>query len=255
MDEVIFSLGTDSVELWEAVATMQIMQATGEKVAASCVDVHSDLAYLFHLAGFRLTDAAPTCQLKLAEAFRTIDGAMSYDVTYQAWLARSSGLTLTKAIAPVDFPRMLPIAPKEHIVLCPFALSKLQQIPMTAWKAIARFLRTFDVDVYLLSDPGHRADGLNFTEGTMLTDHPIVDKLHILASAKLVVGMPNAWTWLASSWGRMLAIYYPNGTPTMRWYGFYNSPKHGRVDYIPHQVQIPLLLAGLRQLLTKMPEK
>jgi hypothetical protein len=255
MDDVIFSLGKDRAEIWEAIAAIQIMQATDSKVGVYCTD--PTLSYLYHLAGFRLcmTDSIASVAFRLDEAYRSIDGAMSHDVTYQAWLARVSGVKLVKPIAPVKLPRMARVEDQEHIAFCPFALAKLQPIPMNAWKAVLRFLRTFGLPVYLIGDPGQRADGLNFTEGCMMSDALVYEKLRILASAKLVVGMPNAWTWLTASWNRSLAIYYPNDVPSMRWYGFYNSLQHGRIEYVSHQVQIPLLLTGLRQLLADMQNR
>jgi hypothetical protein len=255
MDEVIFSLGKDKAEIWEAVAAIQIMQATETKVGVYSTD--ATLSYLYHLAGFKLCqkEETPNVSFRLDEAFRSIDGAMSHDVTYQAWLARVSGVKMVKPLAPVELLRMSRVTDQDHIVLCPFALSKLQAIPMNAWKAVVRFLRTFGLPVYLIGDPGQRADGLNFTEGCMMSDALVHTKLQMLASAKLVVGMPNAWTWLASSWKRNLALYYPNDVPSMRWYGFYNSHSHGRIEYVSHQVQIPLLLTGLRQLLADMQQR
>jgi hypothetical protein len=249
VDEVVFTLGKDNPEVWEAIAAIQIMQASGvRRVGVRCRD--TSLCYLYHLAGLHLTDVEPTVQFKLDEAFRSIDSAMSHDMLYQSWLARVSGVDLSRGITPVAFPRMEPVANREHIAFCPFGLSKFQPIPLSAWKAVVRFLRTYGLPVYLVSDPGQRADGLNFTEGCTLSDAPIQEKLRILASAKLVVGMPNAWTWMAASWKRTMAIYYPTGIPPLRWFGFYNNPKHGRVEYLPHQIQIPVLLAGLRNLLT-----
>lgn len=245
-EETIFGLGIDAPDLWEVIAALQVMQAVGGRVISA--HLPDPFPLLAHFAGLRLTGQAPEYTFKFDNARRTL-AKCPHDASFQLWLGRESGLKLSlDAIKPLLLPRFFPsLDSTDDIILCPFsAIPFMQPIPVAVWKSIAMFLRTFGVPVRLMGDPGERVEGLNFTEGNILSDLPLEEKLGILATAKMVVGMPNAWTWLASTFHRPICVYYPDTEPMLRWFGFYNSPLHGRVSYSPTMVQIPVMLMGLR---------
>lgn len=252
MTDEVFGLGIDEPEMWEAVAALQVMQAIGGH-SISAHKLPEPLPLLFHMAGMRLTGEEPTQIIKFDAARRTL-AKCPHDAPFPMWLGTESGFKLTSSqIKPVQLPRChAEWGTSEDIILCPHPVSTILTITQPVWRAIALFLRSFNARVRFMGDIGQRIEGLNFTEGNILSDLPLAEKISILAQAKLVVGMPNAWTWLAATFNRSVLVYYPDTEPMLRWFGFYNTPKHGRVSYSPSHVQIPVMLMGLRTMTNRL---
>ena len=246
---MIFDLLEDRPEMWEIVAAVQVLQASG----ANEIDIASGLALgcdLFIHAGFGWKAAQADIVLRLNEAKRETESTRRL---YQQTLALVSGLPPALKIKPPHFPNLpLTVGISGGIVLCPFEIDSVMQLPHNGWRAIVRFLRSTGLPVYLMGDVGRRMDGCNFTEGEVLCNLPLRERMQALASANLVIGVPNAWTWMASSWDKKIVVFYPDGLPAERWFGFYESRNLGRVIFNRHHVQIPLLLAGLRRILAVM---
>jgi hypothetical protein len=137
---------------------------------------------------------------------------------------------------------------EEGIVLCPFGTVAQMNMPVKVWKAIVRHLRSYNIPVAMMGGRGQRMDEIAFTEAEILSEYPIEKKLRVLGRAKLVVGVPNAWTWIAAGYERKIVLAYPEGVPPRRWFPWAND-KFGRIIWDPARLEIPVVLAGLRQLI------
>ena len=121
------------------------------------------------------------------------------------------------------------------------------------WRILIKHLRTYGVPVRLLGQYGQRADYASFTEGDILSDDSVEDKLRVLANSDLVVGVPNEWTWAAAGFGTKVIVLHPEDIPYDRWFGFDVKPKClGRLLYAPQQVKPAVILAGMRTLIAAM---
>lgn len=172
---------------------------------------------------------------------------------YQDVLATVSGLE-SKPIKPPRLPNAgIEPSTTGGIVICLFEAYEAFKLPWTVKKAIIKHCTTYGVPVYLLGRPGQRADYSPFTEGSILSDRPLQEKLEALASARLVLGVPNEWTWLATAWDKKVIVLHPDDMPHERWFGFDVAPRTlARLLVTWSQLQIPVILAGLRRLIEIM---
>jgi hypothetical protein len=184
--------------------------------------------------------------LSFSEAYRKVDDT---EEPYVNVLAEESGLAMLKPVAP-RFP-LVTLHSNGGIVLAPFGLKRELDISQSIWGPITQHLRSYKHTVYQIGDRGQRQNFSAFTESEVLSNRPIKERLEAIASAKLVVGVPNAWTWIAAGFGVKTIILYPDHLPPKRWYPF-ASDEIGRIAYQAHQVQTPIMLTGLRQLIKEM---
>lgn len=238
-------------ELWEVVAAIQVLQSIG------CGDAETDFqdqeaTKLVSLAGIcQWTSSQGGCDhteaLQTAKAYRAVESSQE---SYQAVLARSTGLERRFLRAPV-FPNAgIKPSVSGGIVICPFEINDVFKLPWQVWQALIRHCRTYGLPVTLLGRRGQRADYATFTEGSILSGLPLLDKMQALASAKLVLGVPNEWTWMATAWKKQIAVMYPDDVPNDRWFGFGLEPRTlGRILYTRTQIQVPVILAGLRKMI------
>jgi len=236
-------------ELWEIVAAIQLCQSMGITEYAARYNGSQDALGMFDLAGLMgMSDedglAVP---LETAKAYRAVNSSSE---PYPAVLGRTSGLT-PGIIRPPKFPNAK-IEPSLSggIVVCPFEINDAFRLPWQVWKELIRHARTYGLSVALLGRPGQRTDYATFTEGQILSSLPIEEKMAALASARLVIGVPNEWTWIASAWDKKIAIMQPDDIPNERWFGFPTAPYTlGRVLFTRSQLGVPVLLAGLRRII------
>lgn len=246
---MVFDFNEDRIEMWEQVAAVQVMQA---------VDPHPTILSGIHIGHdlFRYAGILPSFETTAEHSFNC-SVAFRYLATskmmYPQVLATSAGLHQGMKISPPSFPEAaLSVDMTGGIVLCPFEIDPAFQIPVTVWKAVARHLRSTGVKLSLMGDAGQRMDAANFSEGCTLSQLTLIKKMQALASAQLVIGVPNAWTWIATAWGKKIILLHPDNVPSSRWFGFYETPKLGRLLYQGHLIQIPVVLAGLRKILNMM---
>lgn len=252
---MIFGMNPAQLETWEMVAAVQMMQLPiWTRPVETNLLSHTEL---FGYAGISAHSSAPwdeepVYKVEFGNALREVEKTAK---PYCIVLAEQIGVykEIRTEAGPPRFPAA-GIAPSEGgpIVLCPFAFTGAFNIPQNVWKAVTRHLRSSGAPVTLMGEPQERMDIGNFTEGAILSRLSLYEKMQVLASAKVVVGVPNAWTWMASAWSKKVIIFYPDGIPVERWYGFYNERSLGRVLYQPSAIQIPLMLAGLRKLFLLM---
>jgi len=238
-------------ELWEVVAAIQVCQSQG--VADVQTDfstpstVPSDLLKMAQLCQWGF---APDVSLNTAKAYREIGSAKE---TYPAVLARVSGLE-PKMIKAPQFPNLkLTPTTDAGIIVCPHEAVEAFKLPWTVWRAIVKHLRSYGVPVRFMGRPGERMDYCCFSEGSNLSNLSMLEQLNILASAKLIVGVPNEFVWCATTWGKKILVLHPDDIPVERWMGFDVAPQSlGRLLYTSSQLQVPVILAGLRKLISAM---
>lgn len=230
-----------STSMWEAVASVQLLQSLNESVQVNCSGQES----LFTLAGFSTGEFNAT-PLAYSEAYRRTEET---ERPYIEHLAKASDIELAK-FAPLKLPNVAPSG-DASIIVAPYGLKKELDLPVSVWYPIIHHLRTYDQSVQLMAKRGMRMDAASFTEGEILSNESLADKLAALASATLVVGTPNEWTWLATAWERKLVILYPEHVPSHRWFWQYHD-NFGRIVFQAHLLQIPVILAGLRILIATL---
>ena len=173
-------------------------------------------------------------------------------MAYVELLASLGGVGSINAQVPPAFPGVVSGATGRYVVLCPFAVTEQMAIPVKVWRAVARHMRLYDLSVLVMGNRGEWLEGAAFLESEILSELSIQMKLEFLHSAELVVGAPNEWTWCAAAWQRKSVILYPQYTPQSRWFPFSGIDTYGRLVYDPHQLQIPVVLAGLRGLIESL---
>lgn len=239
------------LELWEAVAAVQMMQAAGLRNIMNLAHglMASETAAVFEEAGIEWIDGIAERSVEFDLAYRAIDKSKE---SYPAVLAQVSGIPLLRRILPPVFRGRL-----NHriatIVVCPFECRAEFKMPWQVWKAIIRHLQSYGIRVVLMGRVGQRAEYATLTEGSVVSTLSMKEKMDLLGSAVLVFGVPNEWTWMASSWQRKIGIMYPDDVPLERWFGFDTEPQTlGRVLYTRSQLQIPVILAGVRRLIGQL---
>jgi len=239
------------VELWEVVAAIQVLQSQGVTAVVSACSLMSPRAVaLLEAAGLHLYGPGNEPQLDTMKAYREIGTAKE---SYPAVLARVSSLSAEPIKAP-QFPAT-DITPSTDggIIVCPHEVVDAFKLPWTVWRAIVRHLRSYGSQVRFIGRPGERMDYATFTEGQNLSNLPVQDQMQALASAKLIVGVPNEFTWLATAWEKKILVMHPDDMPVERWFGFDVAPQTlGRLLYTGSQLQVPVILAGLRKLIEAM---
>lgn len=250
-DSLVLGIKPD-LELWEAVAVVQMMQAAGLRTIAggNRIEMQQDQVCVFEEAGMQWVDAPVERKVEFDAAYREIDKAKE---SYPAVLARVSSISLLRRILSPIF-RTSPTQERVTIiVVSPFECREEFKLPWQVWKAIIKHLQSYGVKVVLMGRAGQRAEYAMLTEGAVVSSLSMHEKMDLLASAVMVFGVPNEWTWMATAWKRKVAILYPDDLPLERWFGFDTAPDTlGRVLYTRSQLQIPVILAGVRRLIGAM---
>ena len=231
-----------STSLWEAVATIQILQArgNGDRVRAT-----GDVEKLLSCAGIHVTPSRGEefQTFRYAEAYRAIDTSQE---PYCGVLATVNDLIGLKISAP-DFPGVT-ASNSGGIVICPFAPKPEVALPAIVWRAIIRYLRGFGKPMHLIGNGGQWQDECGYSEDEILSERSVPEKLAMIAGAELIVGLPNEWMWAATAWQKRLVYFYPNDVPPMRWW-HWAGERYGRAVYRADQLQVPVILHQLKGLI------
>lgn len=239
-----------NAETWETIATIQLAQSlnniTQEKAfTVNCLGANTDHRALTELAGVRSTVPGVAYELKLDEAYRAAEQGTGW---YGDVLARSSqchNLFLQQLIFPG-----IEAHQNGDVVLCPFAMRREFHLPANIWTALVRLLRSYGHRVVLLGEQGERKDQCMFFESDMYCDAPVKDKLEMLAGAKMIVGVPNAWTWASTAWKKKLVMLHPDDIPRRKWFPLIDEGNDSWQRWLLYQsynLQVPLFLVGVRR--------
>lgn len=245
--------------LWESVALVQLVQALLKEKLIDAVALPEDLDVqrLLGLAmipqvGGILWEHVDKQPLSFSGAYRTVEQAKN---PYSDVLARANGYHNLKLLPP-QFPGVHPVGEPSGIVLTPFGLKADLDLMVPIWRAVVKQMRSYGEPVYLMGDDKqHRLDAASFVEGDLYLDCSLERKLQILSTAKLVIGVPNAWMWAASAWTNVRKlVLYPDNIPPKRWFPVEDTEgeHYGRLLYSAHMIQLPVILAALRKLVGDM---
>lgn len=246
----------ENIQLWEALALIQIVQQlnigdTPASYVALSPDADEDIIALFHLAGVGaiVNGYDGEKEIELTKAYLA---TVTADTYYGEVLASTNGLQVT-TLSPPKFPYIKPREKKNGIVVCPFGMRPEFDIPIKIWKDVIKQLESYDSDVYVLGDRRQRLDELSFTENEILSDLPLSVKLQMLASAKVVVGVANAWTWLSSAWPLRRILLHPDNVRNDRWYPALDNSVTKFLLHNPEILSSPVVLVGIRKLMRELP--
>ena len=236
---------------WEAVATAALAQAIGATQVDASLGANRGCGVIDLLAAAGLRYSQTNLRVSTFNydaAFRLVDQDPR---AYVSTLALASGILYTSKLqlALAEPPKLGHFPGRQKgIVLAPYGIRQELDLPRQVWFAVETLLRSYGVPVYLVGDPGQRMDNAAFAEHEILSDLGMQSKIDYIAEAALVVGVPNAWTWMAASFDRKLAYLYPETLPPRRWF-HYQSNNFGRILFHPNKIQLPVALAGLRELI------
>jgi hypothetical protein len=233
-------------KLYDVVVAIQIAQAAGEKVKAA----DPDSMVLLQLAGVasNTTGVGDPKTLAFGRAFVL---ASKRSVPYAVVVAEESGF----AGITLDKPKLslpeLPAMPNA-VSMCPFPIvAGLGFEDNRPWAFVHQHLKTYGLDVLLVSDHNEWMDNCPFPECDILSEAAMSFKVAALAASTLVVGVPNAWTWLAVALGVPVVLFYPDWMPAHRWFPF--EENNIARALFSHPTQVPMVLAALRQLIAAVP--
>jgi ADP-heptose:LPS heptosyltransferase len=233
------------LESWEAVSVLMVMQGLQNSPMDSCQCESSDKQTfeVFDAGGIQQYGFNPV-PLHLHESYRQLETSQ---LCYPQLIAKENKLEVK-----LDSPKYPGIESNNTgpIVLCPFGAVQSLQLPAQVWRVVVKQLRTYYPEVVMISD-GLRLDDCAFTEYESFISRTVQEKLKMLASARLVIGVPNAWTWSATAWRKPVAMLYPDDIPVTRWWPF-SYAEMGRINYQSRQIQIPVLLAGIRKMIAML---
>jgi len=245
---------TERPNTWEAVATCQLIQSF-DSVAFSDSAHLKELAWLLDaMPAMRREDpTAPLHALQYATAYRAIEYSTEPYIevlakTNNIKIAEIRNLELTMDHAPYPQMAELPYG----IIACPYGTTAGLNLSHEVWSHIIRLLRTYGLPVYMLGEKGQRLDAGSFLEDEILSNLTNAEKLRcIQTGSTLIVGAPNAWTWLGAALHKKMVILQPDVIPTRRWF-WQDDPDIMHLVYESAQIQIPLILTGIRQLIQKL---
>lgn len=234
----------DGLHVWEAAAIVPSV-IKGSIIISRCISGTEGHDLLYFTGVPR--SSYPGTKLATADAYRRVDTG---NTPYAAVLAQQTGIP--EELGPAVFPG-IKASTDGPIVLCPHPPKTDMELPAQAWRTILRHLRSYGLPIRFLGDRGQRLDTCAVTESEIASEYSIQDKLALLASASLVVGVPCAWTWLATAWDKKMVVYYPLNLPLERWFHFDSPTDSYRViTYEDHALKIPMLLLGLRMAVAQL---
>lgn len=223
---------------WEAVAACQVLQASSTPVS---YDGEFDALYdacdlMVH------PSCAPSSAPKdfnFASATRLMNTRVE---PYWQLLAESNGVIVSDTPLTIN----TPVTDANKILICPYGPDQSLHLGANAWKYMTKSLRSYQLPVLFIGDKGQRMDSCAFLEDETLSSHSLADKIQQIASSTLVVGVPNAWLWLAVAMHKKVIAFYPDNQPQHRWLWQF-SPNLLRLVFAHDKIEIPTLLTGIRQ--------
>ena len=227
----------EDATFWEAAAGIEIAQSI-PGMSVSSVD--KEVQELAILGGLELGTDTESIKLAVSQAYRKVDDA---DKPYIQILAEESGLAIK--LGDFRFPTIEP-SNTGGIIICPYGATRSLELPPNVWKNVARLARTYDDNIQMLGSKRFELSSL--TEADYLGTLPVKQRLQALADAKLIIGVPNEYTWMATAWLKKMIILYPDSIPQRRWFHFAHE-KFGRIHFQTHALQIPVVLGAVRKLI------
>jgi ADP-heptose:LPS heptosyltransferase len=228
---------------WEAVATALLVDGS---VVTIHPDVHNacsqEIVDLLNTGIMSPCMADTDISMSYHDAFRNVETQTD---SYLDLLASANNLVKPGTVARLC---NKPCTAKPTIIVSPYSVSPSLDLPHEIWKHIVKQLRTYDADVLLLDDNGKRLDVAAFMENEILSLIDVAGKKEVLDAASLVIGLPNAWTWLAAEMETSMILLYPDTVPQHRW--FWKDYKGlARLVFEKNKLEIPILLTGIRKLI------
>jgi hypothetical protein len=261
---VIFRVPSN-IQLWEAIAVVQILQQLNKKAeprnhwrepsnvtyVALAPDLTEDTIALFQLAGVGSNVKKYDGSEKEIDLIQAYGSTATSDMYYGQVLARENGIQVMP-LAPSRFPFVKPGPAKKGIVVCPFGLRPEFDVPIKIWKEVIRQLESYDSEIYILGERGQRLDEIGFTENEILSDLPLSDKLQAIASAKLIVGVANSWTWASSAWPVKRILIHPDTVRNDRWYPGVDNSMTKFLLTNSDILEAPVILVGIRKMMKEL---
>lgn len=223
-------------QLWHALAGVLIAQHNSAYFSTP----HGEVAKL--LRRFRLYSglvAEPTIPLE----FHLPDS--NDDVSIVESIADASGLPYTTTMPRLILPEG-PYSDGNHIVIALGDIHPDFELPVSALRAILRLAKTYTGKVYMIG-LGKRPE-VALMENEILFQLRCPEKEKLLSTAKLVIGTPNDWTWLASAWQKKIVVLYADSQPMRKWFPFADD-NFGRVLFSHNNLDIANLVAQVRVLI------
>jgi ADP-heptose:LPS heptosyltransferase len=137
------------------------------------------------------------------------------------------------------------------IVIAPQGAAPDLELPVAAWILAVRMLRTYQLPLYLMGDSGFRMDHAAFSEKEICSELPVEEKLTILHSADVVVGVPNVWLWAATSFEKRMIYFYPETIDQKQWFPWAHD-NYYRIAHAPDNVQPAAVLAAIRACMNQL---
>jgi ADP-heptose:LPS heptosyltransferase len=243
------------IELFEAIASIQLCQAIGETLEMNVTDdelyrlfILADVLAPVGLGGTMLDEQVLNFDL----AYRAVDQSKG-EQSYTQVLAKASGVRVPvqDELAKFSFPQPTEKTEEEYIVLLPFPVKRELGLPYAVWAATTRLLRSYGIPIYVVGEQGQRIDGLGFREDEMMMELDLDDKIKLVARAKLLVGVPSSWGWIGAGFGKDQIVMVPEELPIRRWFGF----PAALLVYKQNEIQVPVLMTMLRQLLKRVEDR
>lgn len=247
------NMTVDDTALWEAVAAVSVLQL-GAKKGYDVSVVTSKYDHLFLMAGIRISPEPESgcTQFGFGDAMRAVEGSTR---SYHDILGQLALGIVAEVEAP-QFPNLF-VPVSGPIVIAPFGLKSDLNLTINVWASVAQMLRTYglmhNTKVMLAGVAGERMDGASFMEDELMGILPLSKQLQTLASASLVVGVPNAWTWLATSFRPIMVTLYPDDIPPRRWFPFADA-RFGRALFDRRREAVPVVLSAVRRLIQDILE-
>jgi hypothetical protein len=229
----------DSTTYTEAVAMVMVCQ----QLPNIQVNAPRSVLQWFEMAGIPLTSQSGVA-INFGEATRLMKGSRRF---YPELIIESLGLSHS----PIESPQfLLKIAPKDNgIVLAPFGPESA--VPMSAWRLVVRYLRSYGQDLLLVGEPGERIDLAGFTEAEICSGRSPFSQVHLIQSAALVVGVPNGFTWTAAACNKPSLILMPEDILPSQLFPFNAPNKLSRILAYPREgLEYAALITGLRALIS-----
>lgn len=262
LDNLMTFFIPDAVTVQQVMAVIAILQRGRDVV----VTPSKYMAELFYLAGIDCVSSTTQEDLRVLDLQVSVEAGVSYPealafknkipLTLVRDVRTATGIAMgmrraIEYVQQIEFPNLITKPPEASgIVLCPFAEEAEVSLSAKVWVAVSRMLRSYGLPVYLVGHPGERYDLGAFPENAIFSEHSIADKLALLRAAKLVVGVPNAWTWAATSGAAAIVTMYPENVPS-RWWFPWAEDRYGRI-LVDRTYPVYMALAGLRRVLAEL---
>ena len=192
--------------------------------------------------GVLIFQLAPTFSVKPDQ--EKIDSVEIYREAWYGWTLQ--GLLEQSLWEPPRVTIRTPLKITEpYVVFAPFGFNEETTIASPLWIDLILLARSYNLRVVLLGDTAERIDTAGFAENDIFSDDPIETKLNILAGASVVIGVPNAWLWLAAGMNKNLVYLYDVNWPVKKWF-WHQALNFGRLMVDKTAIRPTIQLAQMK---------